>query len=339
MMLQFILYRFYLVEIVVGTNWNVAVTSLGRLQACTHCVGNWVLLQFTSKETGIGGKCSEFKTFLNVVDSVRFGKSILIKGIHFRFDISDEIKEYFVKNEKEIESQIVETETLISLGRDLNYRMGIVSNLSTCMQIVRRYIHLKPTNSRISEFLKRIDYLICEETLSMEINYNIKDIMEFFDTHLYLNQFFMKFQPHLELSFRFGSAYNISYLPIQAFDSESMSKQGWWAIKNYSDLSSALSYEERYAAHTASNMFRPFPLIPVPTFNTPQGGTKTVAALSTNLYLVGLAVVVLVLLFCGLCLQYRKRKIRSSNKISLHNLQLRTLHQFFGSQCSVLTYI
>ncbi|CAL8128637.1 unnamed protein product [Orchesella dallaii] len=317
MMLQLILSRFYVVEIVVRNNWQEVIMALGMQQAYTHGVGNWALLHFTSKETEADRKILEFKSFLILVKREMFVGSIIIDGIHLLFDVSEDIEKTFVNRGKKLDAEILKTEAFMYQVKEFNFRFGIFLEMPGCVYIAHHISLGNSTNSRLFEFLRKIDYIICEETFSMQENYYSHDIAEHFDTHLFLKKIFQRFQPNLEIAFRvninvdfankvssryvllisyyklFGSAYDINYLLIQAFDFESTAKRGWWEINNYSDLASPLAYKENHAEYAVSNMFRPYPLVPGIARKKLNGVTKNGENTNRVPYLAGLVVVAL----------------------------------------------
>jgi len=139
-----------------------------------------------------------------------------------------------------------------------------------------------PGSTFYLELLRKIDYLVCNYDLEEEMDdedeteaWDSDDTYEFFISFLNLNRFYKNIWPRLNVIFNikydfhlntaktnrriariilkklsffktFAEAYRIKFFIVNAFDTQSSGgNNGWWKIKNFTDLLSPKNYVEK----------------------------------------------------------------------------------------------
>jgi len=141
------------------------------------------------------------------------------------------------------------------------------------MKVSQLIIQTEKPKDNIAKLLSGLDYIVCTDQLQVLLQDDAGNLGKIFDAHLYLQRIFKELQPHLQIRFRvelivhlsedkatmdrylktishfqkYGTAYGIRYFLVEAFDgeSESSNKNGWWGIKDYTDLTDPQSYVEK----------------------------------------------------------------------------------------------
>ncbi|CAL8121065.1 unnamed protein product [Orchesella dallaii] len=307
-LLQFILYRFQVAEIVLKYNYRhitAALKSLSEKSLVGHNHTSFIYYCETDYDKQMAPKSTwELKTFLEDLS-----KSTLpyIKGVHV-----DLHKRLNITGEEE-----PLLELLINKAGNFKVDVGIIINSSSCLATAEVILKNQASKEFMKMFLK-LNYIVCKSDLELLSQDDKPNLGNAFDTHLYLKRIFQQIQPNLKLFFRveisatlnndretmdryvrllshfhkFGFAYDINYFIVEAFDGDSNIGQanGWWAVKNYRDLTNPYSFVEKESVYSGRPMW--YPPVPVKTkvVVANSNPTVTIVASVSSLLLLLLAI-------------------------------------------------
>ncbi|CAL8068418.1 unnamed protein product [Orchesella dallaii] len=327
--LQFIFHRFQLIEIVANTDFPNLVDgiSLAIRVPKGNNPKNFVCYVPTNKDPH-----TELRKFQSLLDSVT-GKAsyehLGLSGIHV------ELAHEQIYLDEEVAYNITTAASVINmvnLIKQSKLKAGILTSVEICEKIIRNTV--LPQGNLDAELLKEADYIICKvEDVSSFIGIRIgirSDYERILDTHLFIKRLANILFPQLVVNFRvellieinanpkfmleylnlvnlfktFGSAYDISYFIVEAFDNQLREeKTGWWGIENSSDLTNPKSYVEKLIVYQGQVMWYP------PTINKPPNFPATNDTQSTIISFAALAVIV-VLIAVVFVVVIRNRKLR-----------------------------
>ncbi|CAL8136846.1 unnamed protein product [Orchesella dallaii] len=279
-MFEFIFHRFHLIEIVSSTNFQDVVEAVDYMcKEFPESVSNSTIFMSYVASDDSSGETSKFENFLNVLEGTP-----LISGIHI------ELLQYskYVSNSGKAAPIDLTKYTALKTVFDEKVggktKFGIIVDLERCWEIVRYVILKTDPYDKGLELLYKADYLICQSETGAIHDY--KEILQFqFDRHLYIKRVFQQLLPQLEVYFRieadfeldkdpatmekylrlvahfrkFGEAYDISYFMVEAFDNELGRKNGWWEMKNTTDLTDPKAYVEKEPVYLGRDMWYPTP--------------------------------------------------------------------------------
>ncbi|CAL8136900.1 unnamed protein product, partial [Orchesella dallaii] len=357
MMLRFIFHRFQNVEIVVGTYSGVITESLQKVINEGNITEKSVFLCFS--------------VLPNIADNVKFindSLSILLdaggavnrkmlNGIHLDFSKLNVVGNFqgdngdYFSDQWELPSAVTNT---------LNVPIGIILNSTVCMGIYFSIAGNYPTDE-VVDLIKAANYIVCNENLNVETQDDMETLGHIFDTHMYIKLAFEEVLPNLDIIFRvhldvilnedsgimerylrvlshfkkFGFAYNIKYILGDAFDTAGETKNGWWAIKDYSDLTNPKTYVEKQSVYSGQQMTYPF-ISDEKQGDIPEnnGGTEVTAIAMVFIP----AIVLLAGIIVGIvCIRYRRlSKFLSDDEIKefLNGRMLRQESHFGGDNLS-----
>ncbi|CAL8132360.1 unnamed protein product [Orchesella dallaii] len=315
-MLEYPIHRFNLIEVIVDLkecgNIMGALKKLAEIRIIDS--SKQILLQLVPKS----GKHGPLTSFLECGKDILTEQKVLsFIGMHSKLHLSQE------------KIVVYHDDLLDARDRYSNLNLGVLFSSSTCMEIISFLIFRNSSNNPVLKLIGDLNYIICEEELILFVDDIVESLGEIFDTHLYIQRLIAIFKPPLKLYFRiyvnvlhgltngtmsrylnllsnfknFGTAYNISYLLVEGYDSELGNKQGWWQVTNYADLSDPNVYLEKESVYFGTEMWRP-KRAPIPSKDSS----------STVEYVIAAAVISALLITClilGSCLYTRLKNFRT----------------------------
>ncbi|CAL8132399.1 unnamed protein product [Orchesella dallaii] len=316
-LLQFILHRFQVAEIVVEKNHQDVMAALKSLSEKNLVGPNHTLFisyfEADHSKNLAPKSTSELKKFL---EDLSKEKSSYLSGVYV-----DLHKSLVIGEEEPL------LELLLNRTAGFNFDVGILINSSSCLTAAE-IVLLKHASSEFLKMFSKLNYIVCKsefELLSQDDQLNLGTV---FDTHLYLKRIFQQIQPNLKVFFRveisvtlnkdketmnrylrllshfhkFGSAYDINYFIVEAFDGDSKNGQanGWWAVKNYTDLTNPHSFVEKESVYSGRSMW--YPPVLIKTKVVVANSKTTVIATSVSFLLL----IVLAIFSTVMVMRYKK---------------------------------
>ncbi|CAL8135823.1 unnamed protein product [Orchesella dallaii] len=265
--LQFIFHRFRLTEIVVGNDFANLISGISTAFNVTKLKIPEIFLCFVPSQDEQYSELRNFQSFLAAAKGNGLHESKSFSGIHIELSIAE-----MDVNEKI--SNITNGDfilKMLSLTKESNITAGFLTSVEICKKMIKSTI--LPGDNLNAELLKYANYIICKDDLTSFFDHGKRSDWELIlNTHLFIRRLANTMFPHLQVNFRiqlqveinqnrttmtkymslvdlfkkFGSAYDISYFIVEAFDNQVNEKEtGWWGIKNFSDLTNPKTYVEK----------------------------------------------------------------------------------------------
>ncbi|CAL8132246.1 unnamed protein product [Orchesella dallaii] len=271
-LLQFILYRFQVAEIVVeksNRDVTAALTSLSESSLVGQNHKLFISYFEADQDKHVAPKStSELKNFLEDLSKDSLSN---VAGVHV------DLHKSLVIGEKQ-----PLLELLTNMAGTFSFDVGIFMNSSSCLNVGKSLL-LEHANLKFLKLFSKLNYIVCKSELELLSEDDKLSLGTAFDTHLYLKRIFQQIQPSLKVFFRveisvnlnkdketmnryirllshfqkFGSAYDINYFIVEAFDGDIKSGQanGWWAVKNYTDLTNPYSFVEKESGERSRYLY------------------------------------------------------------------------------------
>ncbi|ODM90318.1 Macrophage colony-stimulating factor 1 receptor [Orchesella cincta] len=274
-LLQFILHRFDLVEVLLAKDsYKNFVRALDKL-ATDGLIdeAKKFLILFDHGDFSEQEQLETFYSFLNFT-KVTLGNNIeFIQGITYGLGAFLEQTEN-MSYEEFMNATYHRHTMIVGWGQTFNLTMGVFMGIDNCEQLL---LQSKKSNDFITEpFLRNAEYIVCHQNMDLNKYNKTKTLGEFLDRNLYIKKI------------------------TDAFGEESFPKNGWWKITNYSDLAVPSVYLEKYSAFLGSQTW--WPTSPsIPTANSTND--KQIVVL-----VVTFSFLILLIFALGLSLWYHKNK-------------------------------
>ncbi|CAL8068030.1 unnamed protein product [Orchesella dallaii] len=322
--LQFIFHRFQLAEIVVGTDFRKVIDGISLAIKVLKISTPTIFVCYVPSNENPYTELRNFQSLLASVTGKASQGSEVLSGIHVelshtRIDLHDKVVFNITNGDSVL--------ALLNVIKQSSLKAGILASVEVCGEIIKNTISSK--DNLYAELLKIADYLICKEENEFLLKEGKRLYYELIlDTHLFIKRLANVLFPHLVVNFRvelsveintdrtamqkylnlvdlfktFGSAYDINYFIVEAFDNQLREeKTGWWEIANFTDLTNPKSYVEKLLVYNGQIMWYP------PTTEKPSNFSTTNVSQNTIISFASLAVIfVLIALVIAVVVRYRK---------------------------------
>ncbi|CAL8136806.1 unnamed protein product [Orchesella dallaii] len=326
--LQFILHRFQLTEIVVGKDFPKLISGISTALNVSKLKIPEIFLCYVPSNEDSDPELRNFWSLLAALKGKPLHQSKFLSGIHIELAIAEmDLNGKFSYNITNGESIL----TMLNLTKQSNINAGFLTSVEICRQMIKNTI--LPGENLNAQLLREANYIICKDDLTSLFDHGKRSDWELrLDSHLFIRRLANALFPHLQVNFRielqveinqnrtamtrymslvdlfkkFGSAYDISYFIVEAFDNQLNEKEtGWWGIKNFDDLANPKTYVEKVLVYTGQIMWYP------PTKEKPPPIPTTIISQNTRLVaIISLAsfavVLVLIAIVFALVVRYRK---------------------------------
>jgi len=261
-MLQFVLQKFQLLEIEVTSSYNSGAKILKQMAEKYIITPSKTIFMLNNNPLSI----DQANHLLESIKNLKSHPDMVVVGVHANI-ISWFAKKLQKQDLSEAEKIFEPWKHFDEKRVEIGFDFGVLLTSEQCMVY---FYGLFPFRGNMTRWFGE-DYIVCQETISLFDQDDEKSLGYLFDKHLFLKKVFKVVSPEKSVYFRvlvevalgestetmdrylgllsnfkkFGGAYNTTYFMVQAFDVDNGRRNGWWSIKNYTDLTNAHTYVEK----------------------------------------------------------------------------------------------
>ncbi|CAL8116188.1 unnamed protein product [Orchesella dallaii] len=275
-MLQFVFYRFHSLEIVCSSNFSSVYHAIKLVfELESNLIRNSSV--FVSFFSSVNETLTNLTFFENFLDEFEVKGLSAIHGIHVELQEHSKTGNWHWYEDGIAPldlSAYIKLQTIFeNKFRQKNRAMkfGIVVNIKRYFELIQAIINPDAVHQEYVHQINRIDHIVFVDEFYVGYANQMHYLQRMFDDHLNYKRVIQKLIPDVEVYFRvevsieltadpkimddyrrilahferFSKSYNFRYFLVNAFDNQLGRKNGWWEIKNHSDLTEVQAYVEK----------------------------------------------------------------------------------------------